>query len=1473
MAGTTLPVALDGFDAGTSSLTFTATSDNAAITPLISPQSNASLRITTEEQDANGATIRTFDDMIFHLFEDRVPRPAGRIRDIAAAGTYDGVIFHRIVPGFVIQGGDPTGTGGGDPSLGQFDDQFHPDLMHSAAGVLSMAKTSDDDTNGSQFFITLGATSNLRNLDFNHTVFGFQTEGATARTQIAAVNLSGSSPVNKIRMTDVQVFVDRENGVLFLKAPEGATGSATITVTASGGLGGPVERTFTVTIVPDTLQANSRPYLNDIPDIQTTMGTPVRFTFPAVDIDGGAISHQTLETVTGVSFEYEIDEDTGVLDLTPKEGRVGVHQIFVGVNPAAGGDFDTQMVPVLISPNAPTGIQLLTPEGAVDNDLLVDRNNSGIGQTLRFRVSGVVEGAEVILRAGTREIGRATAAPPASGDVHALVTLDITTNGTEVLGEGLNAITATQVFHDEINVGNRIDEPVSLASAASAPLSITIDTVQPVFTSTPVMAVNLGETYSYNAQTSDEGSVSQLYSLLTAPAGMSINPATGQVMWAPSVDQVRTSPYPVTVRATDLAGNSRDQSFEVLLSVLPPELQAIGDRALDELTALSFRAMAHDIAFENLTFSLDDGAPFGATIGASSGLFNWTPSEEDGPGEYAVTVRVTNGLDLDDFEAIIVSVREINSPPVMAPLQTQHAREGEIFSFDFDVVTSDPDLPSNLLTYELVGTVPAGAGINSESGLFTWTPTAEQARDSFDIGVRVTDSSGLSDTTILSIDVSDAPVAPVLGSIGTREASEGTELAFIATADDANLPFDSLTYSLDSGFPQGATIDSSTGQFRWTPSESQGGQSFQVTIRVTDTTQNDDFETFTITVAETNQAPVLATIGPKIVNEQTELTIMAATTDADVPGGSLTYSLDAGAPAGATIDAQSGVFRWTPGEADGPEIFSITIRVRDSGTPQLDDFETIQVTVNEVNQAPVFVAIPDQTVAEDGELSVTALATDPDEPAGAVTYRLGIDAPAGATIDAQTGHFRWTPDESHGASTIPVTIIASDNAGPSLETSETFLVHVTEVNRPHVAATIAQQAVQAGDTLAMTILAHDPDQPANNLIFSLEPGAPAGATIDAATGQFTWSAPAGHPGGAIEVAVRISDGVAPQFDAIARFTVLVSAAPAPNPTSPVGNAGPVGFLLPSFTTTRTAIAPALTSTNSVAAENARFSFLPTAIGRAAALDTNVLASLPSPSELSAASRGADRFDFELETGVGRVRRLEVPDAPQGSVETNPSATGGSLDDGNRQIDFEEKQPRAEQPATHEPKLEPVDVDPTDPSAPPGVDPFDLPGSGNGSPADDHQPAREGAAAHTDAAQDIAVRSFHQWKHELLLDWLVEGKWDSSGAAPPGGPHDFESYGVPTLDSAQAPLPSALLVSPEPDSARNASAPQARPAGKQASTASETTSAAASQAIDHAAAGLAIAGMYLPLLVTEVDDEANRRRPRWRKCFVERLTFA
>ncbi|KAF9959508.1 heme binding [Mortierella alpina] len=143
-------------------------------------------------------------EITIELYTEHAPRTCKNFYELARKGYYNGVVFHRVIPDFMIQGGDPTGTGRGGASIygDKFADEFHSALKHTGAGILSMAN-SGPNTNGSQFFITLAPTPWLDN---KHTIFGRVSSGIKVVNRMGLVATdAGDRPKEAVKIIRARV--------------------------------------------------------------------------------------------------------------------------------------------------------------------------------------------------------------------------------------------------------------------------------------------------------------------------------------------------------------------------------------------------------------------------------------------------------------------------------------------------------------------------------------------------------------------------------------------------------------------------------------------------------------------------------------------------------------------------------------------------------------------------------------------------------------------------------------------------------------------------------------------------------------------------------------------------------------------------------------------------------------------------------------------------------------------------------------------------------------------------------------------------------------------------------------------------------------------------------------------------------------------------------------------------------------------
>ncbi len=401
--------------------------------------------------------------------------------------------------------------------------------------------------------------------------------------------------------------------------------------------------------------------------------------------------------------------------------------------------------------------------------------------------------------------------------------------------------------------------------------------------------------------------------------------------------------------------------------------------------------------------------------------------------------------------------------------------------------------------------------------------------------------------------------APVLTAIGNQSVNELSEITFQASATDDGLPNGSLSYSLAAPptgtYPTGATL-TAAGAFSWTPTEIQGPGTYRVKVVVSDGALSDE-EEIEIQVNEVNTAPVLAAIGAQAVNELTQLAFTASATDSDLPANTLSYSL-VGAPTGATI-SPAGVFSWTPTEADGFGTYTFTVRVTDNGTPAMSGEEVITVTVNEVNVAPVLVTIGAKSVAVNSNLVFIVSATDADEPMQSLVYE-AAPLPAGATFDASTRTFSWTPSGNQTAEH-SITFSVTDGLLSAQE-----IVRITVTKPSTQVPTISSFSPTSGPVGTAVTITGNYFIDATAVTFN---GVSAAYTVQSGT-RMVATVPAGATSGKVRVTTAAGTGTSKQS-----FTVT-SSNPAPTISSFSPTSGSVGTVV------------AVTGTNFTGATAVRF---------------------------------------------------------------------------------------------------------------------------------------------------------------------------------------------------------------------------------------------------------------------------------------------
>ena len=433
-------------------------------------------------------------------------------------------------------------------------------------------------------------------------------------------------------------------------------------------------------------------------------------------------------------------------------------------------------------------------------------------------------------------------------------------------------------------------------------------------------------------------------------------------------------------------------------------------------------------------YGLDEALIDSVSFGAQTANISQGRVPDGGAGPYFFIALPTPGAPN--------SAQTANRPPVIDVIPDANVYQGETFTLH--IPGSDPDLPTQTLTYDVVAG-PVGVLVNPSTGDLVWTPGMDLAPIRYGVTVRVTDNGTPARTATRSFNLTVVQInqAPTLAALPNVVIDETVPFTFRADGADSNLPVQKLTFTLGGAIPEGATVDAVTGEFSWTPREDQGPGSYAIVIRVTDDGQPPLFaeQSFKADVLEVNNAPWVTQISPQAIDEGTELRLQIEATDPDQPPATLTYTLQSG-PGGVDLNSNTGTLTWTPGEPDGPRDYQLSVRVSETGSDRSTTMSFL-VGVREVNTAPVLEPVGPFAVRPGDLLVFTNSASDSDLPRQTLAFAAVTPLPSGADLNSTTGLFTWRVPADPAGGTNWLTVRVTDDGSPSQQAERTIPILVS----------------------------------------------------------------------------------------------------------------------------------------------------------------------------------------------------------------------------------------------------------------------------------------------------------------------------------------------------------------------------------------------------------------------------------------------
>ncbi|WP_390903733.1 putative Ig domain-containing protein [Shewanella seohaensis] len=848
-------------------------------------------------------------------------------------------------------------------------------------------------------------------------VIGTATAGdAQASVSFTAPGFSGGTAVTGYTLVSTPGGITASGAsspITITGLTNGTSYSFTVAATNSAGLG-------SASAASNTVKPNGAPVINGTPTLTVNQGALYNFAPVATDSLGDSLTFSINQTISWLTF----NSATGALSGTPSNQDVGViNGIVISVSDgslsASLPPFDLRVINVNDAPTiSSTAITSATQDAAYSYTLVA--TDSDVGDSLTL--SAVILPSWLNFNAATGVLsGTPTNANVGSHSV-ALRATDV------------DGLTADQSF--TIVVANVNDAPT--------------------ISSTALTSATQDAAYSYTlvATDSDVGD-SLTLSTVTLPSWLNFNAATGVLSGTPTNANVGS--HSVALRATDVDGLTADQSFTIVVANVN-DAPTISSTALTSATqdaAYSYTLVATDSDVgDSLTLSTVT-LPSWLNFNAATGVLSGTPTNAN-VGSHAVVLRATDGDGLTIDQSFTIVVANVNDAPTISSTALTSATQDAAYSYT--LVATDSDVGDSL-TLSAV-TLPSWLSFNTATGVLSGTPTNANV-GSHAVVLRATDGDGLTIDQSFTIVVANVNDAPTISSTALTSATQDAAYSYTLVATDSDVG-DSLTLSTVT-LPSWLSFNTATGVLSGTPTNANVG-SHAVLLRATDGDGLTIDQSFTIVVANVNDAPTISSTALTSATQDAAYSYTLVATDSDV-GDSLTLSAVT-LPSWLSFNVATGVLSGTPTNTN---VGNHSVALRATDVDGLTADQSFTIVVANVNDAPTISSTALTSATQDAAYSYTLVATDSD--VGDSLTLSAVTLPSWLSFNAATGVLSGTPTNTN-VGNHAVVLRATDVDG--LTADQSFTVVVANVNDAPV-ATNQTVTLEEDSSLMITFAAEDAD--------------------------------------------------------------------------------------------------------------------------------------------------------------------------------------------------------------------------------------------------------------------------------------------------------------------------------------------------------------------------------------------------------------